>query len=132
MNFSQLELPSNLKFGSFFTAILALGAVFFFVKGANGFGTAFAGCAVGFGLVTLLKQDLLSLPNRLWMQLGFILGRIVSPIVLGILFFAIFTPVAIVTRLFNRDELRLKSSASQSHWDRTNRLSDGSSFKQQF
>ena len=51
------------------------------------------------------------------MQLGLLLGMIISPIVLGIIFFGLFTPMSLLMKLFKRDELRLKLITDRkSHW----------------
>jgi len=71
--------------------------------------------------------------NKAWMKLGDLLGKVISPIVLGIIFFVLLAPVALVTRLLGRDELRLKMSNSSSYWiDRTPPGPAGDSFKNQF
>jgi hypothetical protein len=43
--------------------------------------------------------------NRAWMKLGELMGRVVSPVVLGIIFFGVFTPVGLAMRLFGRDAM---------------------------
>lgn len=78
--------------------------------------TVFAIGAALFVLVALLLPDWLRVPNRLWHQLGQLLGRIVSPVVLGVIFFGLITPVALGMRLFGRDALRLRRKAGQSYW----------------
>ena len=60
------------------------------------------------------------------------LRMIVSPIVLGIIFFGLFTPIATLMRLCGRDELRLKFSQKASHWISRNELMESDSFKHQF
>ncbi len=65
---------------------------------------------------TVFAPQKLALLNKLWFQFGLLLGRIVSPLVLGVIFFGILTPVSLFTRLFGRDELRLKRSAGNSYW----------------
>ncbi len=68
-------------------------------------------------LTALLKPVLLARLNRLWTKLGILLGKIVSPIALGILFYGVLTPVAIVMRLAGRDPLRLKLDRdADSYW----------------
>ena len=69
-----------------------------------------------FFLVTLIKSDALLPLNKLWMRFGVLLGIIVSPIVLGIIFFGMFTPIAILIRFSGRDELHLKFTQKGSHW----------------
>jgi hypothetical protein len=58
-------------------------------------------------LVSLANPGLLDVPNRLWLRLGKALSRIVNPVVLGILFFVVITPMALISRLLGRDPLRL-------------------------
>jgi hypothetical protein len=50
------------------------------------------------------------------MSFGLMLGKISSPIVLGFIFFGIFTPVGIFMRILGRDELRLKMKSQKSYW----------------
>ncbi|NQY99023.1 MAG: hypothetical protein HRT82_17865, partial [Henriciella sp.] len=67
------------------------------------------------------------------MGLGYLIGRIVSPIVLGVIFFILMTPIGVVQRLFGRDELRLKPQNTNSHWKvREPAGPEPASFKQQF
>ena len=80
-----------------------------------------------------IKPEVLSPLNSLWMQFGFLVGRIINPIILGVIFFSIFTPVAILTKVFGRDELRLLPKERQSYWkQRTNLGEQSQSFKNQF
>lgn len=68
-----------------------------------------------------------------WMRFGEILGRIVSPIVLGIIFFGMITPVAAATRMFGRDELRLRRTKEKTFWiARRPPGPAGASFRKQF
>jgi hypothetical protein len=76
----------------------------------------FAAAAV-FALIALLRPALLAIPNRLWTRLGVLLGKVVSPIALGILFYAVLTPVAVVLRCTGQDPLRLKiDRGADSYW----------------
>ena len=76
-----------------------------------------SGVAAAFALVGLLKPALLSRLNRLWMKLGIFLGKVVSPIALGVLFYGVLTPVGVVIRLTGKDPLRLKLDPSaNSYW----------------
>ena len=93
---------------------------------------AFSLAALIFLLVTLVKSDALLPLNKLWMLFGLLLGMIVSPIVLGIIFFGIFTPIAILMRIVRRDELRLHTTHKASYWITRNEQIKPDSFKQQF
>lgn len=64
----------------------------------------------------LLHPALLDPVARLWLRLGAILGMIVSPLVLAVIFFLLVTPIALIARLLGRDELRLKRPSGKSYW----------------
>mgnify|MGYP006373907201 CR=1 FL=1 len=76
-----------------------------------------AGVAAMFALVALVKPALLAGLNRLWMKLGILLGKVVSPIALGILFYVVITPIGVMIRLTGKDPLRLKFEPdADSYW----------------
>ena len=66
------------------------------------------------------------------MEIGLILGRIISPITLGLIFFGIFTPVSIILKIIGRDELRLKLVQKQSHWITKKNTTFSENFNHQF
>ncbi len=71
----------------------------------------------GFGIVAVLKPTLLAALNRLWMKFGILLGKIVSPIALGVLFYGVVTPIGVMIRMAGKDPLRLKrDSDANSYW----------------
>ena len=132
MNINNIELPSNRKFGLFFTFIFGLCACYFFYINTLTYAYAFIGTSIAFFLVSMLISDILLPLNKLWMSFGLLLGMIVSPIVLGLIFFGIFTPTALLMKLFRRDELRLKFKNKKSHWIARNQPIELMSFKRQF
>src|ERR1700722_6039481 len=75
------------------------------------------GLAAVFALAALLRPALLSGLNRLWIKFGLLIGKVVSPTALGILFYGVLTAVAAVIRLSGRDPLRLKLDPNaSSYW----------------
>ena len=132
MKFSEIELPSNRKFGFFFTFVFAAAAAYFYYSANLTWTYVFIGAALAFLLVTLIKSDALLPLNKLWTRFGLLLGMIVSPIVLGVIFFGFFTPIAILMRLSGRDELRLKYAQKVSHWISRGEPIKSESFKHQF
>jgi hypothetical protein len=77
--------------------------------------------AVGLGaallLAAIVAPSLLDWPKRGWLILGFLMGRVVNPIVLSIMFFCVITPSAMVFRLFGYDPLHLKPDPHlKSYW----------------
>ncbi len=84
-------------------------------------------------LTSFTRPGLLNRTNRLWMKFSLLLARFVSPIVLGVLFYLLISPLALVLRLFGRDELRLKTKKVATNWQ-SRRISGYSleSFKNQY
>jgi hypothetical protein len=132
MNLSEIELPSNRKFGFFFTAVFFIAAGYFWQKETTTTAYTFAAFSVLFFAIALIKADVLLPLNKLWMRFGLLLGMIVSPIVLGIIFFAMFTPIALLMRLARRDELRLRFKVKDTHWIKRDTSKHSDSFKHQF
>ncbi len=73
--------------------------------------------ALGFAAVSLIRPSLLAPLNRLWLQFGLLLNRVVSPLVMGLLFYLVMTPIALIMRMTGKDPLRLKyDAAARSYW----------------
>ena len=129
-------LPSERSFGLLFGVVFALLSAYgWFLSGWSlVIVLSLVAVALAFVLLGFVAPKVLSPLNWLWFQLGQLLGKIVSPIVLGAIFFLMLTPVSLATRLFGRDELRLKRKASQtSYWlDRAPPGPEPESFKNQF
>jgi len=133
MKFSDIELPSNKKFGFFFTFVFAILAFYLLFIDSILWAQALAILAVLFFLITAIIPQVLLPLNKLWMRLGLLLGMIVSPIVLGIIFFGLVTPYGVVMRMFGRDELRLNFKNKKTHWkERDPKIDKYNSFKNQF
>ncbi len=128
--FTKIELPSNKKFGYFFSGVFLLVSAYFFYIKIFTIGYALAIISAVFFGVTLFNPNLLLPLNKLWMRLGILLGMIISPIVLGIIFFGILTPYAIIMRIFKRDQLRLKKNSDNLEW--INKSSKKTNFERQF
>tara|TARA_Y100000590_G_scaffold197747_1_gene224599 strand:- start:3849 stop:4226 length:378 start_codon:yes stop_codon:yes gene_type:complete len=69
-----------------------------------------------FLILGLFNSKLLGPLNRLWIKFGELLGRIISPIVMGIVYFFVVTPIGLVMRLFKKDLLNLKFSKKNTYW----------------
>ena len=132
MNFNNIEIPSNKKFGFFFSSIFLIISSYFAYKDNTVIAYMFAILVILFLAITLIRADILLPLNKLWMRFGLLLGMIVSPIVLGIIFFGLFTPIAIIMRLIGRDELRIKINNKDSHWITRDPVRNENSFNYQF
>ena len=69
-----------------------------------------------FLILGLLNSKILNPLNKLWFKFGIILGTIISPIIMGIIFFLVVTPIGIIMRLFRKDLLNLKYNTNKSYW----------------
>jgi hypothetical protein len=104
-------MPSDRKFGWTF-------AVLFFLVGAFAHPWMMA-VGAAFAVVTLTRAHWLTPLKHAWMKFGELLNRVVSPVVMGVIFFAVFTPVALVMRLARRDALaRRFEPSAPSYWKR--------------
>ena len=129
----EQQLPSNKKFGFFFAVIFLFLALYFYNYAGQALALSSLSISVFFLLVALFFDTVLLPLNKLWMKLGLLLGMIVSPLVMGIIFFTLFVPIGLIMRLFGRDELRLKMRPRDSHWKpRENEASCSDSFNHQF
>ena len=72
--------------------------------------------ALIFLILGLLNSKLLTPFNKLWIKFGEFLGKIISPIVMGIVYFFVVTPIGIFMRLNKKDLLKLKFSENSSYW----------------
>ena len=109
-------LPSNRKFGLFFAFVFAILAFYLYWRFDSALTLLFFSVSGCFALIATLAPFLLQPLNLIWFLLGKLLGKIFHPVVLGLLFFILITPVSLVTRLFGRDELKLKKRFVQSYW----------------
>ena len=132
MKLNKIQLPTNKKFGYFFSGIFLTISLYFIYSERFSTGYIFATLAILFVIITIINADLLLPLNKLWMYFGYLLGIIISPIVLGIIFFGLFTPYSLVMRMMGRDELRLKKTNKKSYWIIRSKSTPQTDFKQQF
>jgi len=69
-----------------------------------------------FLILGLINSKLLTPFNRLWFKFGLLLGKVVSPLILGFIFFIVVTPTGILVRFFKKDLLNLKFNSKKSYW----------------
>tara|TARA_B100000795_G_C22803969_1_gene443673 strand:- start:2203 stop:2592 length:390 start_codon:yes stop_codon:yes gene_type:complete len=83
-----------------------------------------------FLILGLLNSRLLTPFNILWFKFGIFLGKIVSPVVMGIIFFIVVTPIALLMKMLKKDLLNLKFNKDYSYWIKKNEIK--SKMKNQF
>ena len=69
-----------------------------------------------FLILGLINSRILTPLNKLWFKFGILLGKIISPIIMGIIFFLVVTPIGLIMRLLGKDVLNLKFNANKSYW----------------
>ena len=82
-----------------------------------------------FLIITIIRPNLFTFINKLWIQFGILLGKIISPVVMGLVFFFVVTPIGILVRIFKKDVMGLKRGAN-TYW--INREDKLQSMKKQF
>ena len=129
---SEIVLPTNRKFGLFFTIVFLLISIYIYYSKNDPIQYFLLGLSFGFFTITMVKPSFLTPLNKLWMQFGFLLGMIVSPIILGLIYFSIFTPIAIIMRISGRDELRVKFIRRRTYWRSLSDQEKTTNFRHQF
>lgn len=106
------------EFGLIVGSVLLLLGSWWFYRG-KWMGVATTFLAIGPVLVILgsLYPRALVFPNRAWMALARLLSLLTTPVILGIIYFALFMPIGVVKRLFGWDPLRRRASPADSYWN---------------
>ena len=82
-----------------------------------------------FLIITLVRPNLLAIFNKFWIQFGNLLGKIISPIIMALVFFFVVTPTGILIRVLKKDVMGLKSHTN-SYW--IDRKDKEQNFRKQF
>jgi predicted membrane metal-binding protein len=119
----RVEMGSDRSFGLVFAAVFAIIALLPLKDGVEPRLWA-AAVAVAFLLVSLAYPKALKPLNKLWFLIGMALHHVVTPLVMGLMFFVTVTPIALIMRALGKDPLRLKrDDAAASYW--INRIPPG-------
>jgi len=123
-----IKKKDNVIFGITFSAVFLIIALWPLLDGLN-FRTWSLITSAVFVTISFTFPNIFTYLNLWWIKLGYFLGKIISPIVMGIVFFIIVTPIGLLLRLFGKDILRLKRNKN-SYW--INRDYKIQSMKKQF
>jgi hypothetical protein len=83
-----------------------------------------------FLILGIINSKILTPLNKVWFKFGIFLGKIISPIVMGLIFFLVVTPIAFLMRMLKKDLLNLKFSKNNSYW--VEKTDSKSTMKNQF
>jgi predicted membrane metal-binding protein len=130
---TPVKLPSDKSFGFTFTVVFALVGGWLWWK-ASRWGLPLLGVAAGFALAATLVPRVLHPLNVAWMYFGALLNMIVSPIIMGAIYFVVFTPVSLFFKLTKRDALHRRFDGKlPSYWlERKPPGPDGATLPRQF
>jgi hypothetical protein len=112
----EVKVSSDRSFGIVFTLVFLAVGVWIVSEGQSK-GWLFFVSAALFLVVAIARPSILGPLNRAWAKFGLLLGRVINPVVLGVVFFLVVTPIAVVLRLWGKDSLHLKSNPDlKSYW----------------
>ena len=111
----EIKISSNRSFGIVFFVVFLLIAIF---PLANNGDIRIWSLIISsiFLILGLLKSNILTPLNRIWFKFGIFLGKIVSPLVMGVIFFFVVTPIGLIMRILGKDLLNLKYNLNKTYW----------------
>ncbi len=115
MNKDKINKSSNKSFGLVFFVFFLIISLYPLLKDGNIRIWALI-IAIIFLILGLLNSKILSPLNKIWFKFGILLGKFVSPIVMGIVFFGVVTPTALMMKIFGKNLLGLKKTNKESYW----------------
>ena len=125
----EIKISSNRSFGIVFFIVFLLIALYPLLKD-NDLRIWSLVISFIFLIIVLIKSKILTPLNRLWFKFGLLLGKFISPLIMGIIFFIVVTPIGIIMRLLKKDLLNLKYNKKETYW--INKSGPKSKMKNQF
>jgi len=111
----DIKISTNKSFGLVFSVVFFLISVYPLLNAGNiRFWSLIL--AIIFLTLGLLNSKILTPLNKIWFKFGLLLGSIVSPIVMSIIFFFVVTPISLIMRILGKDILNLKWNNTNSYW----------------
>ncbi len=111
----EIKISSNKSFGIVFFIVFLLIALYPLLKD-NDLRIWSLIISFIFLILGLINSKILTPLNRLWFKFGLLLGKFISPLVMGIIFFVVVTPIGIIMRLLKKDLLNLKFNKKETYW----------------
>ena len=111
----KIKTSSNKSFGIVFFVVFLLIAIYPLIN--NGELRIWSlVIAIIFLILGLVNSKVLTPLNKLWIKFGLLLGKVISPLIMGIIFFLVVTPTALIMRIIGKDLLNLKFNNKKSYW----------------
>ena len=115
MNQNDIKIGSNRSFGVVFFIVFLIISIYPLLNNENIRIWSLV-ISIIFLILGLLNSKLLNPLNKIWFKFGLLLGKIISPIVMGIIFFFVVTPIAILMKLLRKDLINLKFNKNSTYW----------------
>ena len=115
MKNTEIKIGSNKSFGVVFFIVFLLIAIYPLINNGELRIWSFV-IAIIFLILGLINSKVLTPLNKLWFKFGLLLGKVVSPLIMGIIFFFVVTPTAFIMRIIGKDLLNLKFNNKKTYW----------------
>ena len=111
----KIKLPTNKNFGIVFFVVFSLIAVYPITYSGD---IRIWSLIISFIFIILglLNSKILTPLNKLWFKFGLFLSKIISPLIMGVIFFFVVTPIGLIMRMLGKDVLNLKQNKNKSYW----------------
>ena len=129
MKNTEIKISSNKSFGFVFSFVFLIIALWPLLD-MGSIRLWSISISIIFFILGILNSKILTPFNRLWFKFGILLGRIISPIIMLIIFFFVVTPIGLFMRIIGKDLLNLKKNDKKTYWIKKENLK--SSMKNQF
>ena len=115
MKNSKIKIGSNKSFGIVFFTVFLIIAIWPLL---NGYEIRYWSLIISivFLILGILNSEILTPLNKIWFKIGILLGNVISPIVMSIIFFLVVTPTALIMKILGKDLLNLKKNTKNSYW----------------
>ena len=115
MSNSKIKIGSNKSFGIVFFAVFFIISIWPLLSG-NEIRYWSLVISVIFLILGIINSKILTPLNKTWFKIGILLGNIISPIIMGIIFFLVVTPTSLIMKILGKDLLNLKKNTKNSYW----------------
>ena len=115
MKNQKIKIGSNKSFGIVFSIVFLVIAFWPMLNG-NEINYWSLAISIVFLILGLINSKILTPLNKIWYKFGILLGNVIAPIVMGIIFFLIVTPTSIIMKILGKDLLNLKKNNNNSYW----------------
>ena len=115
MKNSKIKISSNKSFGIVFFTVFLIIAIWPLLNG-NDIRYWSLIISIVFLILGILDSKILTPLNKTWFKIGILLGNVISPIIMSIIFFLVVTPTSFIMKILGKDLLNLKKNTKNSYW----------------